>query len=125
MKLLESGMPEESCWETLFDVELILDWLGIGHRLRDVAELGCGYGTFTIPVARRIAGVLWTFDIEPAMVARTRKRAADAKAANILCECRDLVANGFGVADESLDAYFLFWAGLILALAFSCQTSLF
>ena len=56
MKLRESGMPEESCWESLFDVELALDRLGIDRSLQDVVELGCGYGTFTIPVARRISG---------------------------------------------------------------------
>lgn len=43
MKLRESEMPEESYWETLFDVELILDRLGIDAELGDVAELGCGY----------------------------------------------------------------------------------
>ena len=51
MKLRESGMPEEVYWETLFDVGLILDRLGIDARLRNVIEMGCGYGTFTIPVA--------------------------------------------------------------------------
>ena len=47
MKLRESGMPEECYWETLFNVELILNRLEINERHRDVVELGCGYGTFT------------------------------------------------------------------------------
>ena len=68
MKVRESGMPEEAYWESLFDVPLILDRLGIDARLRDVVEFGCGYGTFTIPVARRISGTLRTFDIDQAMV---------------------------------------------------------
>lgn len=83
MKLRESGMPEESYWETLFNVELILDRLGIDGRLRNVIEMGCGYGTFTIPVARRISGVLTTFDIDGAMVERTRARAAEAGVSNV------------------------------------------
>ncbi len=29
---------------------LILDRLGIDSNLKDAVELGCGYGTFTIPV---------------------------------------------------------------------------
>ena len=41
MKLRESGMPEESYWETLFDMELILDRLETDGRLSDVVELGC------------------------------------------------------------------------------------
>ena len=32
--------------------------------LGDVAELGCGYGTFTLPLARRIGGTVHTLDID-------------------------------------------------------------
>jgi tRNA A58 N-methylase Trm61 len=64
-------MPEEAYWESLFDVPLILSRLGI-KRFRDVAELGCGYGTFSIPVARAIQGTLFTFD----MVRHSRRRRA-------------------------------------------------
>jgi SAM-dependent methyltransferase len=108
MKLRESGMPEETYWETLFDVDLILDRLGVNHELQDVIELGCGYGTFTLPVARRIAGKLSTFDIEPGMVERTRQRATEARLANVVCECRDALVEGFGVAEQSQDACLLF-----------------
>jgi SAM-dependent methyltransferase len=75
MKLRDSGMPDEAYWESLFDVPLVLARLGIDGSLDDVAELGCGYGTFSMPVARAIRGRLYTFDIDPAMVARTRERA--------------------------------------------------
>jgi hypothetical protein len=44
MKLRESGMPEESYWETLLDTELILDRLVIDDRLCGVVELGCDSG---------------------------------------------------------------------------------
>ncbi len=108
MKLRESGMPEEAYWETLFDVELILSRLGIDGALRDVVELGCGYGTFTIPVARRISGVLRTYDIEPVMIARTISRAKDADVNNIVCFERDVFTDGFGVSSESQDACLLF-----------------
>ena len=108
MKLRESGMPEEAYWETLFDVPLILDRLGIDGRLRNVVELGCGYGTFTMPVAQRISGVLTTFDIEPAMVERTRQRAAAAGAWNVLYVVRDVFADGFGGEAGSKDACLLF-----------------
>ena len=108
MKLRESGMPEESYWETLFDVTLILDRLGIDGRLGDVIELGCGYGTFTIPVAGRISGVLDTFDIEPEMIERTQRRAIEAGLSNVHCHDRDVFAEGFGVPDGSRDACLLF-----------------
>ncbi len=108
MKLRESGMPEEAYWETLFDVPLILDRLGIDGRLRNVMEMGCGYGTFTIPVARRISGLLTTFDIDEAMIERTRQHAAAAGAWNILYVVRDVFTDGFGGEAGSKDACLLF-----------------
>lgn len=57
MKLRESGHAGKSVLETLFDVPLILEQLGMDASLKNVVELGCGYATFTIPVARRISGV--------------------------------------------------------------------
>ena len=108
MKLRESGMPEESYWESLLDVELILDRLEIDGRLRNVIELGCGYGTFTIPVARRISGVLTTFDIDGAMVERTRERAIEAGVSNVLYVVGDVFADGFGGEAGGKDACLLF-----------------
>jgi len=108
MKLRESGMPEEAYWETLFDVGLILDRLEIDGRLRDVVEMGCGYGTFTIPVAQRISGVLTTFDFDEAMIERTRQRAAAAGAWNVAYVVRDVFADGFGGEAGSKDACLLF-----------------
>jgi len=108
MKVRESGMPEEAYWETLFDVGLILDRLGVDARLRNVVEFGCGYGTFTIPVAKRISGTLTTFDIDAAMVERTRKRAAASGSYNILYLVEDVFAKGFGGEAGSKDACLLF-----------------
>jgi SAM-dependent methyltransferase len=108
MKLRESGMPEEAYWETLFDVPLILDRLGIDAQLQNVVELGCGYGTFTIPVARRISGMVTTFDIDEAMIEGTRQRAAAAGAYNVLYVVRDVFADGFGGEAGSKDACLLF-----------------
>ncbi len=101
MKVRDSGMPDEDYWESLFDVPLILSRLGI-ERFRDVAELGCGYGTFSIPVAKAISGTLYTFDVDPAMLARTRNRGAGLR---IACEQRDVAHEGFGI---EVDAVLLF-----------------
>ena len=94
-------MPEESNWESLFDVPLILARLGI-DEFQDVAELGCGYGTFTMPIAKAISGTLYTFDVDEEMVDRTKKRAADL---SVVCEQRDVMELGFGV---TVDAVLLF-----------------
>jgi len=101
MKIRDSGMPEETFWESLFDVPLVLSKLGI-ERFHDVAELGCGYGTFSIPVAKAISGTLHAFDIDPAMVARTLQRGAGLR---ITASVRDVMEFGFGVR---VDAVLLF-----------------
>jgi len=108
MKLRDSGMPEEEYWETLLDVERIVSAMGVTSNLKDVAELGCGYGTFTIPVARTISGTLYTFDIEPAMVSRTQQRLRLAGLSNVACRARDVVDEGFGLPPSSVDAVLLF-----------------
>lgn len=98
MRIRDSGMPEEAYWESLFDVPLILSRLGI-ERFQDVAELGCGYGTFSIPVAQAIRGTLLTFDIEPAMVARTIERG---EGLHIVAEVCDVMQHGFGVQADAV-----------------------
>jgi SAM-dependent methyltransferase len=100
-------MPDEGLWEQLLDVESILDRLGIDAGLADVAELGCGYGTFTVPIAERISGTLHTYDIDEAMAARTRERVAGAELANVVVERRDVLADGFGLPDRSQDGCLL------------------
>jgi SAM-dependent methyltransferase len=101
MRIRDSGMPDELSWESLFDVPLILSRLEIG-RFHDVAELGCGYGTFSIPIAKAISGTLYAFDIDPAMVARTKQRA---EGLPIVCQVRDVMESGFAV---HVDAVVLF-----------------
>ena len=101
-------MPEEDYWETLFDVPLILDELGIGSHLRDVAEIGCGFGTFSIPIAQRISGKLFAFDIDPFMIARTKVRATTLGVKNVVLRECDVMENGCGLSDGSVDAELLF-----------------
>jgi SAM-dependent methyltransferase len=99
MKVRDSGMPEETYWESLFDIPAILAWMDLSPT-HSVAELGCGYGTFTVPIASAIEGVVYAFDIDPAMLARTREREATRR---VECRRRDVLADGFGVrADRVL-----------------------
>jgi len=108
MKVRQSGMPDEAYWESLFNVPGILDRLRIDETIADAVELGCGYGTFSIPVARRITGVLNTFDIDRHMVSRTRDRAGHAGIVNLICTLRDVLDRGFGLPEGSQDACLLF-----------------
>jgi SAM-dependent methyltransferase len=108
MKVPDSGMPEEAYWESLFDVPLILDRLGVDGTIGDIAELGCGYGTFTLPIAARIAGVVRAFDIDPLMVERVAFRALDARQGNVEVAVRDVIAKGFRLGEAVCDACLLF-----------------
>ena len=108
MKAPESGMPEEAFWESLFDLPLIMDRLKIDHTIEHVAELGCGYGTFTLPVAKRIQGIMFTFDIERPMIERTLARADSQGVVNVNAARRDVLADGFGLESKCCDAVLLF-----------------
>jgi SAM-dependent methyltransferase len=64
-----------------------------------VVEFGCGYGTFTVPAARQVEGKVFALDIEPAMVAETARKAAEAGLSNVVGVVRDFVADGCGLPD--------------------------
>jgi ubiquinone/menaquinone biosynthesis C-methylase UbiE len=70
MKVRESGMPSEKLWEEFFEPEKILRILKLNHKVVDVAEIGCGHGTFTIPALKAIKGTVYAIDIEEEMTKR-------------------------------------------------------
>ncbi len=51
MKARESGMPDEQMWDQFFDTDFILKGLGIQNLTGTIVDMGCGYGTFTVPAA--------------------------------------------------------------------------
>src|SRR3546814_5722684 len=63
----------------------------------NVIEFGCGYGSFTMPAARCTSELVTALDIEPAMIAVVREKAASLGLHNIRAEVRDFVADGTGV----------------------------
>jgi ubiquinone/menaquinone biosynthesis C-methylase UbiE len=108
MKGRESGMPDEDAWESFFDPDKILAKLRLDPSYQLVVEFGCGYGTFTIPAARRCAGIVHAFDFEPGMVERTRNRAKTEGIANVRADLRDLIAEGTRLKSQSADYVMLF-----------------
>lgn len=99
MKARESGMPEEAYWQTFFDGTAALDPLmpQLGTAA-EIVEFGCGYGTFTLPAARRTTGQLTALDIEPEMVATVVAKATAAGLGNVQAIQRDFVLEGTGLA---------------------------
>ena len=108
MKVRESGMPDESMWEGFFDPADVLSRLGLTAETSSVADLGCGYGTFTIPAARLITGTVHGFDIEPEMIGETESRAEAEGLTNVRLHLRDFVADGTGLPDHSVGYVMLF-----------------
>ncbi len=108
MKIRESGMPDEETWEGFFNPHEILNMMGFNNKIVDVAEFGCGYGTFTIPAAKMISGKIYAIDIEPEMVRITQKKARENRLNNVEAILRDIVLEGSGIADESIDYVMLF-----------------
>lgn len=108
MKVEDSSMPEKSYWNSLFDIEAIVDWLQISKKTK-IIEIGSGYGTFTVPIARANKdGVLVAYDIESSMVEATRKKLISNGVTNAECELRDVLAEGTGIESGSADMVLLF-----------------
>jgi ubiquinone/menaquinone biosynthesis C-methylase UbiE len=98
MKIRESGMPDEAHWASFFDCEAAVGkLLGAPGMQGDVVEFGCGYGSFTVPAARRMSGLITALDIEPGMIAVVREKAASLGLHSIRAELRDFVADGTGL----------------------------
>lgn len=108
MKIRESGMPEQDTWEKFFNPKQVLAMLGMNRQTIDVAEFGCGYGTFTIPAAKIVSGKVYTLDIEPDMIRATEEATKNQKVNNVQTILRDFVSQGSGLPDDSIDYVMLF-----------------
>jgi ubiquinone/menaquinone biosynthesis C-methylase UbiE len=108
MKIRESGMPELEMWKKFFDPIKILTTLGLNKKIKDVAEFGCGYGTFTIPAAKIIKGIIYALDIEPEMIRITNKEAEKHNLNNVKTILCDFMTQGCGLSEESVDYVMLF-----------------
>ena len=82
--------------------------MGINARIKDVADFGCGYGTFSIPVAKLVGGKVYAIDIESEMIEITKEKIKENKLDNVEAILRDFISNGSGLNDESVDYAMLF-----------------
>ena len=108
MKIRESGMPDEKIWGRFFNPVKILKTLGLSSGIDNVAEFGCGFGTFTIPAAKMISGKVYGIDIESAMLASTETKAKEQKLDNIVTLKQDFLTKGSSLDTESVDYVMLF-----------------
>lgn len=108
MKIRESGMPEETYWETFFDPQFIFSRLQFDNRIEDAVEFGSGYGTFTIPAAKIIKGKLFALDIDEEMIILLNKKISAEDLSNIIVEQIDFVKEKTKLNDNSVDYVMLF-----------------
>jgi ubiquinone/menaquinone biosynthesis C-methylase UbiE len=101
-------MPEAVLWASFFDVDLVLSELLVGPDISDLAEIGCGYGTFTIPGAKKIKGKLYAFDIETDMVESLRLELNNRNIDNVIPVKRDVLTQTTGLLDNCVDYVMLF-----------------
>lgn len=101
-------MPSEEMWQTFFRPAQTLKALGLRGDMENVVDLGCGYGTFTIPAAMMTTGTVHAFDIEQSMIEETRHKAEAAGCLNINLYLRDFVADGTGLGDSFANYVMLF-----------------
>ena len=98
MKGRESGMPDDTYWQSFFNPDCIVSVLDCAGD-HDVVEFGCGYGTFTIPAAKHVNGGVVALDIDPAMVAATIEKAESSGISNVTGMVRDFLADGSGLPE--------------------------
>jgi SAM-dependent methyltransferase len=108
MKVRDSGMPDEEMWAGFFDPPKVLSILGLTSEIQDLVEFGCGYGTFTLAAAQVTSGTVYALDIEPDMIATVQDKYRKEGILNIQATLRDFVAEGSGLADNSMDVALLF-----------------
>ena len=101
-------MPAESLWASFFNVDLILSELQINSDTGNLVEIGCGYGTFTIPAAKKIRGNLYTFDIDEEMLEIVKQKLKSESIDNVILEQRDVLTQTTGIPDNSVDNVILF-----------------
>ena len=70
-------MPDRDWWTALWpDPEAVLLDTGLEPVMRAV-DLCCGDGHFTAPLCRLVRGPVWALDLDPELLAETRKRCRD------------------------------------------------
>lgn len=108
MKVRDSGMPEEIIWSKFFNPEHILQQMEVTHDLTSVVDLGCGFGTFSIPASHIVNGTVHAFDIDQDMIAQLQSKMVQQELKNIELHLKDFIIEGSGFADNSIDYVMLF-----------------
>ena len=109
MKTRDSGMPEAGYWNTFFNPEAVLRTLGLDQSTGVIVDVGCGYGTFTLPAARLTGQRVIALDVESDLVRQLADRAQHEGLGHLVdVRHQDVAAQGTGLADAEAATVFLF-----------------
>ncbi len=101
-------MPSEEVWRGFFDPVAALKKLGLTSACNNVVDFGCGYGTFTLPAARVVSGIVYAPGHRPGDGRTDPRRAEDACLTNVEVCQRDFVIEGSGLPDGGASYAMLF-----------------
>lgn len=101
-------MPEETIWSKYFDPEPILQQMEVTRDLQSIVDLGCGFGTFSIPASQIVNGTVHAFDIDQSMIGQLQSKIDQGELKNIELHLKDFIVEGSGLADNSIDYVMLF-----------------
>ncbi len=77
--------------------------MGISSNVKDVADFGCGYGTFTIPAARILSGIVYAIDIDSEMIKLVNDKLLKTTVRNVETVTQDILREGSELIDKSVD----------------------
>lgn len=108
MKVRDSGMPEETIWSKFFDPVMILHQMEVIPDLYSVVDLGCGFGTFSIPASQIIKGKVHAFDIDEEMIRQLQSKVEKSDIESIELHLKDFIIEGTGLPSFSIDYVMIF-----------------
>lgn len=74
MKFRDSSMPSEELWNTFFTPDQVIKEMNINSGLRTIIDIGCGYGTFLIPLAKITGSKVIGIDIDDNMISACNEK---------------------------------------------------
>lgn len=76
-------MPSEQMWDAFFNPAEILAQLNIDAQTEAVIDIGCGYGTFLLPLSALAGKIVIGIDIDNEMIGICRAKVERANLANV------------------------------------------
>lgn len=83
VKYRESGMPDEETWDTFFSPSDILTKINIDNQVKTLIDIGCGYGSFLLPMAELVRKKVIGIDIDDKMINICRDKIKEKHIKNI------------------------------------------